>query len=77
MKGHIILRYIDNLFLLGKAYNLCVTNVMDTFTQCDSLGFSIYPDKSVNTFPKTSFVGFIIGSLTMSITLTPDKAESV
>ena len=56
MKGHIILRYIDNLFLLGKAYNLCVTNVMDTFTQCDSLGFSIYPDKSVNTFPKTSFV---------------------
>jgi len=77
-KGHVISRYIDDLFLLAKTYDLCVTNVIDTFMQFDSLGFTIHPEKSVS-IPSQRLVllGFIIDSVAMSITLTPDKAQSV
>ena len=53
-KGHISASYIDDLYLQGKTYDLCVSNVIDTFIQFDSLGFTIHPEKicicSVPTF---------------------------
>ena len=77
-KGHVISSYTDDLFLLAKTYDLCVFNVVDTFALFDSLGFIIHPDKSV-FIPSQRIVllGFIIDSVAMSITLTPEKAQGV
>jgi len=52
--------------------------VIDTFIQFDSLGFTIHPDKSV-LIPSQRLVllGFIIDSVAMTITLTPEKALKV
>ena len=72
------LKYIDDLFLLAKTYNLCVTNIIDTFMQFDSLEFTTHVEKSVFIPSKGLVVlRFIIDSVAMSITLTPDKAQSV
>ena len=77
-KGHISASYIDYLYLQGRTYDLCVSNVIDTFIQFDSLGFTIHPDKSV-FIPSQRLVllGFIIDSVAMTITLTPEKALKV
>lgn len=52
--------------------------MIDTFIQFDSLGFTIHPDKSV-FIPSQRLVllGFIIDSVAMTITLTPEKALKV
>ena len=72
--GHIIASYIDDLFLEGKTYEQCVRNVVDTILQFDALGFIIHPDKSA-FIPSQELVllGFIINSVHMTITLTPEK----
>ena len=77
-QGHVISSYIDDLFVLARTYELCVTNVADTFALFDSLGFTIHPDKSV-FIPSLRIVllGFIIDSVAMTITLTPEKVLSV
>lgn len=77
-KGHVSSSYIDDLYLQGRTYDLCVSNVIDTFIQFDSLGFTIHPDKSV-FIPSQRLVllGFIIDSVAMTITLTPEKALKV
>ena len=77
-KGHVSSSYIDDLYLQGRTYDLCVSNVIDTFIQFDSLGFTIHPDKSV-FIPSQCLVllGFIIDSVAMTITLTPEKALKV
>ena len=61
-----------------RTYDLCVSNVIDTFLQLDSLGFTTHPDKSV-FIPSQRLVllGFIIDSVAMTITLTPEKALKV
>ena len=79
-KGHVSSSYIDDLYIQGRTYDLCVSNVIDTFIQLlfDSLGFTIHPDKSV-FIPSQRLVllGFIIDSVAMTITLTPEKALKV
>ena len=52
--------------------------MIDTFIQFDSLGFTIHPDRSV-FIPSQRLVllGFIIDSVAMTITLTPEKALKV
>ena len=70
--------YIDDLYLQGRTYDLCVSNVIDTFIQFDSLGFTIHPDKSV-FIPSQRLVplGFINDLVAMTITLIPEKALKV
>ena len=77
-KGHISVSYIDDLYLQGRTYDLCVSNVIETFIQFDTLGFTIHPEKSV-FIPSQRLVllGFIIDSVAMTITLTPEKALKV
>ena len=76
--GHISASYIDDLYLQGRTYDLCVSNVIDFFSQFDSLGFTIHPDKSVLIPPQRRVLfGFIIDSVAMTITLTPERALKV
>ena len=77
-KGHISASYIDDLYLQGKTYDLCVSNVIDTFIQFDSLDFTIHPEKSVFVpSQRLVFLGFVIDSVAMTISLTPEKALKV
>lgn len=76
--GHITASYIDDLFLQGKTYEQCVSNVLDTFLQFEELGFIIHPDKSA-FIPSQELVllGFIINSIDMTIILTPEKKLAI
>ena len=77
-KGHISASYIDDLYLQGKTYDLCVSNVIDTFIQFDSLGFTIHLEKSVFVpSQRLALLGFVIDSVAMTISLTPEKALKV
>ena len=59
-------------------YTIFVSNVIDTFIQFDSLGFTIHPDKSVFIPPqRLVLLGFIIDSVAMTISLTHEKTLKV
>ena len=77
-KGHISASYIDDLYLQGKTYDLCDSNVIDTFIQFDSLGFTIHSEKSVfDPSQRLVLLGFVIDSVAMTMSLTPEKALKV
>ena len=77
-KGHVNVGYIDDSYLQGDTYEECKHNVQDSVNLFEKLGFLPHPEKSV--FEPTqiiTFLGFVINSVTMSITLTPEKALKV
>ena len=75
LKGHISSGYIDDLYLQGATYKDCVHNVIDTLRQIDSLGLIAHPDKSVfNPSQQLVILGFVLNSVTMTVTLTREKA---
>ena len=50
-------------------------NVIDTTTLCDKVGFIIHSEKSVLLLNKTiTFLGFVLNSVLMQVTLTPEIA---
>ena len=75
LRGHISSGYIDDLYLQGKTYNDCVHNVIDTVIKVDSLGLIVHPEKSA-FIPSQQLVilGFVLNSVTMTVTLTSEKA---
>jgi len=78
LKGHISSGYIDDLYLQGKTYDDCVHNVIDTVIQFDTLGLVTYPEKSAFIpFQQLVILGFVLNSVTMTITLTQEKAISL
>lgn len=77
-KGHIVSSYTDDLLVLSQTYSICATTVAETFLQFDSLGFTIHPVKSVFLLSqRLVLLGFLIESVTMTVTLTPEKSLSV
>ena len=78
LKGHISSGYIDDLYLQGKTYDDCVHNVIDTVIQFDTLGLVTHPEKSA-FIPSQQLVilGFVLNSVTLTITLTQEKAISL
>ena len=77
-KGHVNIGYIDDSYLQEDTYEECKHNVQDTVKLFGRLGFLPHPEKSV--FEPTqiiTFLGFVINSVTMTITLTPEKAPKV
>ena len=76
--GHIVLGYIDDFYLQGNTYDDCLNNVIATCEILDSLGFYIHPEKSVFLpCQQLVFLGFNINSVTMSVTLTEEKARNL
>ena len=47
--GHILFGYIDNSYLQDDSFDGCETNVSDTTTMFESLGFTLQLTKSVTT----------------------------
>jgi hypothetical protein len=73
--GHLSVVYIDDLYLQGSDYELCLDNVKATIALFHKLGLVTHSDKSI-LLPTQQivFLGFQLNSLTMTILLTPDKA---
>ena len=73
-QGNEIIGYIDDSFLKGETYESCVQNVTASVHLLRSLGFIIHPDKSALIPTQTAqFLGFIIDSLNMTVSLTSHK----
>ena len=73
-----IAAYIDDMFTLAKTYDQCRDNILKIVKLFESLGFVIHPQKS--TFIPTNsleFLGVIIDSVKMSITLTEAKKITI
>ena len=77
-KGHISSPYIDDSILMGDTFNDCALNVVDTVKVLDNLNFVTHPEKSVLLPTQVIvFLGFLLNSITMTVSLTPEKAEKL
>ena len=75
--GHTNVAYIDDSLLISDSFTECQENVGDTKRVLEKLGFLINMQKSVlKPTQQITFLGFIIDSVTMTVTLTPQKQES-
>jgi hypothetical protein len=77
-KGHISFGYIDDLYLQDDNFEGCKTNVHDTTTMFDSLGFIPDQTKSV-TIPAQQLVllGFLLNSKDMTVSLTSERGTKL
>ena len=77
-KGHLNTVYIDDSILFGDSMLECMQNVIDTVIAALKAGFVVHPDKSIFTPAQIiEFLGFIINSILMTITLTRSKAVTL
>jgi len=77
-QGHISIGYIDDSYLQGDTRDECRCNMVSTATLFTELGFYIHPNKSVFMPTHTlTFLGFILDSVKMTISPTPEKVEKV
>ena len=62
--------------LKSDTFSECQDKILDTVKLVDDLGFTIHPEKSV-LFPTQEivFVGFLINSVTMTVSLDPRKSK--
>lgn len=76
--GHLSVGYIDDSYLQGNHYDQCLENIKAKVTLFNTLGLVTHPDKSVlEPTQQITFLGFQLNSLTMTISLTPEKAFKV
>ena len=70
--------YIDDSYLQGDTFEECKHNVRDSVSLFEKLGFLPHPEKSIfEPTQKIIFLGFVINSVTMTISLTPEKALKI
>ena len=76
--GHTCMGHIDDSLLVGQSFDSCHRNIADTVCLFANLGFTIHPVKSVlQPQEKIDFLGFVLGSITMTVTLKDAKAMKV
>ena len=76
--GHTCLGYIDDSFYLEDSYLECEEATLHAVQLFISLGFKIHPEKSVVIPTQVlEFLGFILNSILMTVTLTEKKAEKI
>lgn len=77
-RGHVNSSYIDDSALFGTSFDSCQRNVTDTVRLMDGLGFTVHPEKSVMLPTQIlTYLGFILDSIFMTVTLTPEKANKI
>ena len=78
LKGHLSVGYIDDSYLQRNTFVACQENVTNTVNIFQDLGFTIHPEKSILVLTrKLTFLGFILDSHFMRISLTAGKADSL
>ena len=74
----IIAAYIDDLFTQSKSWETCLRNILIIAQLLISLGFHLNLEKSLlDPSHVMEFLGVIINSLNMTITLTVKKKECI
>ncbi len=70
--------YVDDSLLQGDTFEECMDNIIQTLALLEGLGFVIHPIKSV-LIPTQCivFLGFIINTKDMTLTLTDKKKERI
>jgi hypothetical protein len=77
-KGYVSTAYIDDSCLQGSTYQECQNNINATVALMDSLGLTVNLTKSMLVpCQQIVFLGFILCSVTMSITLTPERCKDI
>lgn len=77
-EGHISVVYVDDSYLQGDTYQACMVNILDTVNLLRGLGFTIHAEKSVLIpHQKITFLGFVLNSVDMTITLTMEKKQKI
>ena len=72
------MKYIDGSLLLGEIFEICFKNIRTTFALLRELGFTIHPEKSILVpTQQIIFLGFVIDSVKMTITLTEERKQSI
>lgn len=74
--GHIVVGYIDDIFVQGRTKDDCQSAIDDTVSILEQCGFIIHPDKSCFV-PSQSLVylGFLLDSLAMTVAVTPERKD--
>ena len=77
-KGHQIMGYLDDSFLMGDTFEECEKAVVASVELLTELGFQIHPEKSrLLPVQVIEYLGFLIDSVTMTVRLTPLKRQKV
>ena len=72
--GHTNVAYIEDSLLISESFTDCQKNVAHTKGVLENLGFLINMQKSVLTpTQQITFLGFVIDSVSMTVTLTSQK----
>ena len=73
-----IMGYIDDFFIFALTYLECAENVQTAVDLFIKLGFFVHPIKSMfNPTTRIIFLGFIIDSCLMTVTLTDEKKQKL
>ena len=77
-KGHQVMNYLSDFFLLGDTFEECKDAVIDTCNLLIRLGFSKHPDKSqFIPVQKIQYLGFTLDSTSMIASLTDIKQQKI
>ena len=76
-RGHESVIYLDDGYLQGLTYALCLTNIQDTVSLLTSLGFFISPKSVLQPTQELTYLGFVLNSVSMSITLTEKRKDKL
>ena len=75
-QGHLSAVFVDDSYLLADTEQECIKNINATVNILTMLGFTIHERKSVLTATqKIEFLGFLIDSRKMSISISGEKAD--
>ena len=70
LKGHLSVKDIDDSLFLGETFEICFKIIRATVAVLQELGLTIYSEKSLLVpSQQTMFLGFVINSFKMIITL--------
>ena len=76
--GYTCMGHIDDCFLIGYTFYSCQRNVFDTVSLFTKHGFTVHSVKSaLKPQQKIEFLGFVLDSITMTVTLNEYKAMKV
>ena len=74
----LVASYFDDLITTDCSYSGCSKNIMKIIKLMPSLGLIVHPSKAI-LFPcqEIEYLGFIINSTNMTLTLTPVKKQNI
>ena len=77
-QGHMSSSYIDDCYLQGETYNECADNVDVSTSRLKQLGFFPHEEKSqMVPTQQITYLGFELNSITMTVTLTKERATNI